>query len=578
MRGWVRSQDEFTFFTAAYKPVLAALGIAKAALLLTVLGQCFWISGLVYISRGLFRDGRVVFLAVAMATVLPAGMFFNYGEQFLTPRIFAEAITLWSLGSMLRGRSFRALLLLSLSAAIHPLMTLPGFAVLFVYEAAGRRSLWALGAVAVIVSLGLASTGVQPFARLFESFDPAWFAVVRVRDFFCLLTQWTVFEWLRTCNIFVLAALGLTVAEPRERRFLTAVFAVAFGGLVVTLIGGDLFRNVLIVDAQQYRATWLLALVANVFVGPLLLRIRWNITSSLTRAAMAFGVGMLVVTTFIGAGYFIAVPMLAVAGLVANWEQDRRRPIPDVANVLGLIVMGLAFGSTLVALYSYMVWIEARPSLFWQTTRGLGLTVVALGAVAVYVISYPDMRVKVAWPMMVFAAGLTAMAALGWDQRMPWTEFVETGGAVPESLTSLLTDKGQVYWEGDVRVPWFILNRPSYFSCPQGTGALFFRGTAINYEHRYESFKRLQTLDFGQEGSCPREENAETAAVNLEGLASICKSEPDLGTVVLTHAVANAPERVWVSPVKFEDFRLVGGKLRLFTTDRFFIYSCSAFR
>jgi hypothetical protein len=570
------SQDQFTLFTLAYKPMLAVLGLSKAALILAIIGQCFWIACLVYFVRGVLRDGRMALIAVIMVVVLPSGPFLNYGEQFLTPRLFAEALTLLALGSMLRGRPFPALLLLGLSATIHPLMTLPGFAVLFVYQAAGRRIWWALGALPIIAALGLATWGIQPFARLFQTFDPAWFAVVRVRDFFCLLTEWTAFQWLKICYLFGLATLGLAVADPTERRFIVAVLAVALGGLVLTMVGGDLLRNVLVVDAQQYRATWLLAVTANLFVAPLIFRIGWSCASSLTRVALAFAVAMLIVTTFVPMGYLIAMPIMACTGLLTIWERGRNRPIHAVPNMFGLIIVGLGGGITLCLLYSYLVSIEVWPSLFWQTARGIGLTVAALAAAAIYLSA--DGRVAVGRPLTVFSAGLVAIAAFGWYQRTPWTTFIETADIAPASLSALLPAQGSVYWEGDVRVPWFVLKRASYFSCPQGTGALFFRGTAISYGHRYEIFKPLQTLDFGEARSCPLAERPEDASYNREELVSICKEEPELGAMVLTRPVLNAPGREWISPVEFEDFRPIDGRLRVFTTDRFYVYSCADLR
>ena len=574
------SQDQFTLFTLAYKPVLAALGLSSANIILTVLGQCFWVAGLIYLARAIFRDSWLALIAVALAIALPGGVFFTYGEQFLTPRLFAEALTFWALGSMLRGRPVLAILLLGLSATVHPLMTLPGLVVLFLHEAAGRRVWWALGALAVIASLGLASAGVQPFARLLESFDPAWFAVVRVRDFFCLLTQWTFIDWLRLANMFVLAAFGLTVAEPRERRFLVVVLIVALGGLALTLIGGDLLRNVLVVDIQQYRATWLLALVANLFVAPLLLRIRWRNTSSLTRGAFVFAGSMLIVAAFVGGGggYIFATPIVLLAGLAVTWERSRQLPISGPVQLFGLIMLGLICGVTLAALYAYIVYLKDWPSLFWQTTRGFGLTVAALAAVAIRVTASADARPAVTRALILFATCLAGLAALSWDQRTPWTRFVETVGAAPESLSALLPGQKPVYWEGDVRVPWFVLHRPSYFSCAQGTGALFFRGTAINYQHRYETFEQLRTFDFAQELACPLPPGPDTASFTREALVSVCEREPELGALVLTRPVANVPQLVWDSPVRFEDVRPIGGKLRVFTTDRFFVVSCADVR
>ena len=114
-------------------------------------------------------------VAVTAAIVLPGNLdFLRPGEPILTPRLFAEAITLYAMGSMLRGRPVRALLLLCLSITIHPLMTLPGLAVLFLYEAIKRPALWVVGAFATIVVLVLAIFGIQPFSRLLVNFDPAW--------------------------------------------------------------------------------------------------------------------------------------------------------------------------------------------------------------------------------------------------------------------------------------------------------------------------------------------------------------------------------------------------------------------
>ncbi len=572
------SQDQFTLFTLIYKPVLAMLGLAKAAILLTIVGECCWISGLIYLARGIFRDGRVALIAVTMAVALPAGVMFNYGEQFLTPRLFAEAATLWALGLMLRGRPLWCLLLLSMSAIVHPLMTLPGFAVLFLHEVGRRRIWWTVGAAAVIAALGLASLGVQPFVRLLEAFDPAWFAVVRVRDFFCLLTEWSVMDWLKACNIFVVAALGLSVAEPSERRFFLVVLAVALGGLALTLVGGDLLRNVLIVDAQQYRATWVLAVVANLFVGPVLLRVRWSALSAMTRVTLALAVCTLVATTFLGGGYFVTIPMTALAGIAAAWEQNRQGRIPVGARVFGFIILGLTCGLAVTVLYEYMATIEDWPSLFWPAARGLGLTAAALGGCALLVSASTAARGMLIRSLVVFAIGLTVIAALGWDQRTPWTKFIETADAAPESLSSLLPGRKPIYWEGDVRIPWFLLKRASYFSCAQGTGSLFFRGIAINYERRYEDFQRLRTLDIGQETTCPAPPDPAPTSFKREELASICAKEPELGSLVLTRPLLTTPDGVWISPENFEDVRAVNGHVQVVTTNKFFVYSCAALR
>jgi hypothetical protein len=176
-----------------------------------------------------------------------------------------------------------------------------------------------------------------------------------------------------------------------------------------------------------------------------------------------------------------------------------------------------------------------------------------------------------------FAGGLALIAATGWDQRTPWTHFVEAEDAAPSGLTALLPADKSIYWEGDVRVPWFVLRRPSYFSCAQGTGALFFRGTAMDYRHRFDSFERLQTLDFGQETTCPAFPKPKISPNTRDDLASVCGNEPGLGALVLTHPVNNADGQMWVSPAEYEDARPGGSQWQVSSTHWFFVYSCANF-
>jgi hypothetical protein len=196
----------------------------------------------------------------------------------------------------------------------------------------------------------------------------------------------------------------------------------------------------------------------------------------------------------------------------------------------------------------------------------------------VLVAASADVRRFVTWPLATVATCLLALAAFTWDQRTQWTSFIETTEAPPEALSSLLPEHELVYWEGDVRVPWLVLKRSSYFSCAQGTGALFFRGTAVAYQHRYETLKQLRTLDFGQETTCPSPGDQASYTLYGHQLASICTEEPKLGALVLTRPIVGVPSKEWQASVKFEDVRPVDGRLQPFSTDKFFIYSCASVR
>jgi hypothetical protein len=626
------SQDQFTLFTALYKPFLAVFGIAYGNSLLLLIAQLLWLTGLVHLARSLFRDGKTAVIAIAAAIALPGELVFRYGEPFLTPRLFAEALTFWALGSMLHGRPIRAVLLLCISMTLHPLMTMPGFAVLYLYEAAKRPVLWVLPAVIAIPAMALAFAGFQPFARILLRFDPTWLAVVRVRDYFCLVAEWRIHEWLPICNMLALAALGLRVAEPEERRFLSAAFVVALASLALSLIGGDVFHDVLIVDIQQWRATWLLSVVAHLFVGPILCRIKGRSGPSLANAGflLAVTLGLLALSQFFPGMAIIAAPVMIVAWLVCGWEKESGRPISGGTRILVLVIVGGTLGLAILALRGVIASFPDEPAKFLQALIGPVLTVSVLTTLA-FQLAGMDSRQKFNHPIPMLAASI-ALAAVGcfaWDQRSPWTKFVDSSGSPPQSLTAMLPGDAPIYWDGDVTATWFLLKRASYFSCLQGSGLLFYRATAIDYQHRVESFASLHPPDFGHDRMCPSagdpppssstHGSAEEAArrpapaedprlssvskksrgwsafadhdrkpsdpstsalvvISRADLSSVCKKEPGLGALVMTQAIEGLPQRSWVAPVDYPLHRPMEKKSKQYTTDRFFIYSCNDFR
>jgi hypothetical protein len=110
------------------------------------------------------------------------------------------------------------------------------------------------------------------------------------------------------------------------------------------------------------------------------------------------------------------------------------------------------------------------------------------------------------------AACMVFGAVLGWDQRTAWTAFVESSDAVPAELAGFVPDGATVYWEGGLELLWLRLKRPSYFSCAQAAGVMFFRGTAMAYAHRSESLGRC--------GRPAAEHEARTTRAELRGRKS----------------------------------------------------------
>jgi hypothetical protein len=173
---------------------------------------------------------------------------------------------------------------------------------------------------------------------------------------------------------------------------------------------------------------------------------------------------------------------------------------------------------------------------------------------------------------------LLPLALLGWDVRTPWTKFVESAAPVPPSLATLLPQNASVYWDGGVELLWLRLRRSSYFSCTQGTGAVFFRSTAIAYQHRAESFWPFRTLDFDESIYCPNLDESLKASETRQDLIKLCRNEPELDYVVLGQPVEEMPSKTWDAPAALLNFRMVDGKPTRIETSRFYLYSCGVVR
>jgi hypothetical protein len=272
------SQDSFTIFSPLYKPLIAALGVGSAHYLVTLAGEAAFVSGLAFFVRTLFPDRREALFAFVGAIAVQSGYggvaSFHYDEAFATPRPFAEGLVLAAFSLAFTARPIRAGLALVAAAALHPIMALTGMASLGLWAASRDRRLLILAAAAAVAGVLLGLCSVQPFARLFETFDPEWFDVVRQRCVFALLTRWNIDDYLA-----VAASLGLAMVclqwKDRTLRSLAIVFSIAsLFALALTFVGGDVGRDVLVINIQSWRAMWLSRLLGNIVLGVLVLRAR----------------------------------------------------------------------------------------------------------------------------------------------------------------------------------------------------------------------------------------------------------------------------------------------------------------
>jgi hypothetical protein len=446
---------------------------------------------------------------------------FGYGEAYVTARLYAESVVMLGL-SLLAARPLAAVALLVAAAALHPLMALPGLAIAFVYLALERPIWWAVMAAGVAVAAALGAAGIAPFSNLLRTIDPEWFAIIDIRSPHTLLHNWPADAFT---DIGVTVALGLAalvLAGPAHRRFLTATLVVGVGGLVLTFIGGDVLHNVFVVEIQPWRSMWLLQIVAR-----------------------------------------ICVP-LVFAAILARTSFDSFR---------WAVLLSLA-----MALSACVTRLVRHPGTADFTPLSLLMVAVALGMMAVHLLTEQQKHGAVLLASTLAGLVLVPVALARWDSRSPWIRYVESPEPTPKELAVLVPDDASVYWESGLEMLWLRMRHASYFSCDQGTGVVFYRQTALAYKHRSASVWPLRTGDFTALDSCIALDPKPAPMRDRAGLQQLCRKEPGLDLVILARPLEGIDGKTWQAPVRFQDLQSSAGAFFARVADRFYIYSCASVR
>jgi hypothetical protein len=559
------SQDSFTVFTPFYRLLVEGAGPGLAHAIASAVGQALWFGALVALMTCLFANRGERF-AAALAVVLldrnyGASGVFTYAEGFVTPRLFAEAFVLGAGALILRRRFVAASATLTLVCAIHPLIGVTGLAIIGVFVLLRHPWAWALAGLSVVAIVLLAFSGVEPFGRILRQFDPAWAAIVERRSSYAFLGHWSWIDWLRTCGAISALSAFCAVATNRERRLALSVIIVGVGGILAAYVGGDLAQNVLVVNVQPWRALWLVAVGANTSIALLIFRLP---TSYVSRQLFLVGGALSALTDFLWAPGFVVPAVLLLGTAVLAAERRAGRPLPP--RLATCVRICAAVG---VALFGSFVVQQLQSSEAMPALERLALTVGAL--IALPVLGWAPAMLAVLVIGVVLALQLWSL-----DHRSAWQKFVETPG-VPPTLADLKLGSN-TYWEAGVELMWIKLRRPSYYSCAQGTGVMFYRDTAMEYDRRGLVIRRLNTEDFSENERemCmikpdPKQDGPKTRA----SLVDVCRLLPELDTLVIGRKVPTVSWRQWRAPAP-RNVRQNFFSMRSIST--FYAYDCAELR
>lgn len=477
------SQGDFSIFGRVYALLIDAAGLERAAFVLTLLGRALWLLSLFGLTRALVPSPGSGAILFAAAICLPG----DYGalglltraESFATPRIYAEAASLWAVSLALRSRWVPASMAWLLAMVLHPLMGVFAgglMAGLLPY----RRLAWAAALVGgLLIAAWAQHTGV--LQRLALRFDDAWFGVVEGRNRMILWRFWTPgqFSQALLALLLLLDARRRLPSGDRVRRAAGTLLGMTVVCLLLWFWASE-SRNVLLLQVQPWRVLWLTLLLAPLCWLAAVLRSERML---LLPAALLFLAWVM--------PYWPAVAIGALAlGLQARprlWAETRRKWL------VGLLVLGLA-GVAVLDIADRLLWAEAAEAgnpLNWQHLLGAWLAepLVAVGIVAL------------AWKMMArapasrgttFAAvALVLLAVASWSAwiMLPPPDATErrlatlARGHIPEGAC--------VWSELGLASTWLDLQRCSYVTSAQGAGAQFDRGLAMALRVRLDHLNRL---------------------------------------------------------------------------------------
>lgn len=530
------SQDEFTIFSRIHAQFIAWFGLSTATITLLVAGYALWITSAAYLARGL-TQGRTLWLALALVFTLPGdyGGFdlFSHGESFLTPRLFAEALTLLAFALMLQQRFFLSLVILFGAALLHPLVAATGFAFSYLYTVRWTKA-WILFTGLCLTSVVvLAVSSVTPFNRLMQTMSGDWLDIVIHRDTPAFVSQWRSVDFNTRVLDATLLLGGLSIASRVQRRVFITALAAGVIGITVSLIGADWLQNVFVIQVQTWRIWWITNWFAYLAFAVLAVRL-WP-HSEIGRILLLTYVAAWLALDYSGAWLAILATVFVYFhvrsdGLHVQTPWIRRLLyLPFIVTLTFWLSNGLDTFTSIFVIAEKQLFPHATSQFFRLTDYTAYLLIfILLGSL---ITSKPRIAPMATGILCLFFATVL----FNWDQRGSWTKLVESGPyangnsyfkePIPETAT--------VYFADDLKAVWFLLGRSSYVSLGQGAGVLFSRDTALAYQNRIDHLLNLNVKDSRSPWlSIPYKGDLSKPA-NVEGLINLCTDDA-VDYVVLT--------------------------------------------
>lgn len=532
------SQNQYTLFSLIYATVVEIFGLERAVRILTELGLLAWFMGAVAFVRVLpFWIGMTSLLLIATVPANYGSHFLlSYGENFLTARLYAEALSLAGLAGWLNGRLIWGSLAFIAAVLIHPIMALP--ALIIGLSLVIPFTVWWKGlAAAAGVGVILGFIGISPFTGLVQPMDDVWWNFTVSRSPFVFLHTW---QWVGFSQaLFTAVVMGVAWRILPEGPLchlargtlvcITSAFALAY-------VGGSVLKLPLIAGLQLWRILWIGQITVLLLV-PALITITWR--DVFWRKLMVLGLASALLLDTESQGMY-SLLVVAVAILGAGFLPDHYKPPFWVWLLLSLVLLLIG----LFGILNLLVNIEMRSLLQQKTQWYIYLThplsALALLSSCYWLFKQDRIYKPYIWIGAAIAAGLLTSALLTWDQTSSGLRYeAPNRQAVIAPVKARIPPNAIVYWVGELENTWFWLGRANYLSFHQSAGSVFSRGNAVEALRRSEYVQEASWQDSNYQWDAHPQTTSQQPFTEL-ALTQVCQ-DPILGYVITKDYLIKPP-------------------------------------
>jgi hypothetical protein len=540
------SQDRYTVFSPFYAFFMRVLGLQAAAVSLLVLCKVCFYGSAWGVARKLFDSGTAA-LTTALLIVAPceygAYHVFRISEDMLTARSAAEALSMTGLCLHIHGRKGAALAITLLALCVHAIMALPMLLLLMSLRVGSRASTrWALAVVTAALCAASMATWTPHWTPSFLSvMDPSWLEMVRERSQFVFLQLWRPDDWVMNARPIVSLVIGMLVLrDTRIRALGAAALIVGAAGLMIASIAGSVGPVAILLQGQAWRWIWIPQTIAVLVLAPAVLQTWREDRCGPLCAVLLLGGWIVPIADSV---YYLGAALILWIGRT-HIPAGLRRHLRWVAAAVTVLVLARVALNGWSSLSHAADDHESAPLRLARSLFALDGAALVLAFLAGYVIMRS--RSFAVRGLIALALGtVTALAAPGAleNPRPEGTpaqieEFSDWRSAIPAGENVFVPSS---YYSA--AFTWFTLQRPSYLTVDQSSGAIFSRDSSIEIRRRSQVLLPLEQPDWrlmsGRESRRGKLE-ARAAPLTRERLEQICR-DPALNFVVAQEDVGFEP-------------------------------------